>query len=142
MNVAHRPILIADSICKHYSEKDGVPITYVCTTEQSYGKPLVDIFYRETPHPKFGNRYFYVYHVGETVYICNADWVESLDFCMIEHEGWWHYSQHTHDFHVVGPYAIDGGRSYGRILGSIRGMPRSCYASVRDGKFYVTSDFV
>jgi len=38
--------------------------------------------------------------------------------------------------------ALDGGRSYGRVLGSTEGMPRSCYASVKDGKFYVTFDFV
>jgi len=136
MNIAHRPVLLANSICKHYSKKDGVPITYVCTTEQSRGKPLVDIFYRETPHPEFGNRYFGIYHVGETAYICNADWVEDLDFCMIDYNGQWHYSQWVHDFNKVGPYAIDGGREYSRVLGGPDGMPKSCYMWVRDGEFY------
>jgi len=142
MNVSHRPTLDVDSVCEHYSKKDGVPIKYVCTTEQSRSKPLVDIFYRETPHPEFDNNYFGLYQGLDGLMICNADWVEDLDFCMIYHDGQWHYSQYTHDFHVVGPYAIDGGRCYGRILGSTEGMPKSCYAGVKDGKFYVTSDFV
>jgi len=151
MNVSHRPTLDTKSVCEHYSERDGVSITYVCTTEQCRHSPLYDIFYRGTPHPEFGNRYFGLYKGSvasvspdhsNVLMIGNADWVEGLDFCMIYHDGQWHYSQYTHDFHVVGTYAIDGGRSYGRVLGSTEGMPKSCYAGVKDGKFYITSDFV
>jgi len=142
VKIKHRPTLDVDSVCEHYSQKDGVPITYVCTTEQNRHSPLYDIFYREIPHPEFGNKYFGLYQGLDGLMICNADWVEDLEFCMIYQDGQWHYSRYTHDFHVVGPYAIDGGRSYGRVLGSTEGMPKSCYASVKDGKFYVTSDFV
>jgi len=137
VNIAHRPVLIVDEICEHYSKKDGVPIKYVCTTEHKrYSALLWDIFYRSTPHPTFGNKYFgLTVRPDGQVYIQDCGWVEELEFCMIEHEDWWHYSQYTHDFHQVGPYAIDGGREYGRILGGSDGMPESCYMRVKDGEF-------
>jgi hypothetical protein len=139
MNINHRPQFPVEHICEHYSVKDGVPVKYVCTTETDRYSDLYDIFYRDTPHPKFGNRYFGIYcpqdRIIAPIIITNADWVESLDFTMIEHEGQWHYSQYTHDFHAVGPYYIDGGRSCGRIVGSSEGMPESKVFIVRDGEF-------
>jgi hypothetical protein len=136
MNINHRPQFDTKAVCEHYSVKDGVPIKYVCTTETDRCLDLYDVFYRDTPHPVFGNRYFGLtnsLHFG--VMIGNADWIESLDFTMIEHEGQWHYSQYTHDFHAVGPYYIDGGRAYDRVVGSSEGMPESKVFIVRYGEF-------
>jgi hypothetical protein len=32
MNIHHRPILDTKRVCELYSAKDGVPVTYVCTS--------------------------------------------------------------------------------------------------------------
>ena len=131
----HRPIHKVEEVCKHYSEKDGVDIKYVCTTDMKASDSPADIFYRETPHPEFGNRYFglwYDHHRGHD-YIFNADLVEDLEFGMIEHEGEYYYSQSHHDFvSVTEKKFIDGGREYYRYsTDSITVM------KVRDGEFYV-----
>jgi hypothetical protein len=60
--VMHNPLFDTDKVCKHYSEKDGVPIKYVCTSALGDEAQAMDIFYRDTPHPEFGNRYFGLYH--------------------------------------------------------------------------------
>ena len=84
MNISHKPISDTDKVAKRYSEKDGVEVKYVCTTE--FGKkPVSDIFFRKTPHPTFGNRYFGLYHdhlIGKT-FICNADAIDGHIFGMI-----------------------------------------------------------
>ena len=43
-----------------FEKKDNCKIIYVLSTEHPNGKPdhVYDIFYRETPHPKFENYYF------------------------------------------------------------------------------------
>jgi hypothetical protein len=56
--IKHEPQFDTDKICKIYSEKDGVPIKYVCTSALGDEAQAMDIFYRDTPHPKFGNKYF------------------------------------------------------------------------------------
>ena len=115
MNIKHDPITNTDVICEHYSKKDGVPVKYVCTTDfgGSYDD-ATDIFYRETPHPEFGNRYFGIRVYGGEIYISNADQVEDLTFGMVENdEGNLEYSQYRHDYKSFkNGNMIDGGRSY------------------------------
>ena len=98
-----------------YSEKDGVDVKYVCTTDLRASDVPVDVFYRSTPHPEFGNRYFGLYHdhVRGHIMITNADVVEELEFGMIEVDGTYYYSQSHHDYKVVAEgKMIDGGRMY------------------------------
>lgn len=136
MEVFHKPLTDVSKICEHYSRKDGVPISYVCTTEKSRGTPTVDIFYRDTPHPDFGNNYFGIYFTVDIPCICNADWVEDLQFGMIKYEGVWYYSRYTHDFLTVGPCSIDGGRSYSKVsYDTSFGMPLTRAFEVRSGEF-------
>ena len=119
-------------IIEHYEEKDGVDITYVCTTDLRASDVPVDVFYRSTPHPDFGNRYFGLYHDhyrGHTM-ITNADVVEELEFGMIEVGGKYYYSQSHHDYKsfVDGEF-IDGGRQY------VRSSHGTVMMRVINGKF-------
>ena len=113
--VIHEPIFKTDTIAKHYSKKDGVDVHYVCTSALGGEAQAMDIFYRDTPHPQFGNRYFGLYHANDDVMITNADRIESVEFAMIkDSEGNFHYSAHRHDYKVVEDKMIDGGRAYVR----------------------------
>ena len=124
MKINHDPIFDTDKIAKTYSEKDGVPVSYVCTTDLGVSDRPLDIFYRSTPHPKFHNRYFGIYNKNFGIYresnyeggliITNADGVESYEF--------------GHDYQEVDGKAVDGGRVY------IRGNGFEIYTIV-DGKF-------
>jgi len=141
MNIHHRPLFDTDKICEHYSEKDGVPITYVCTTSLGGGTSSSDIFYRSTPHPDFGNRYFGITQLdfgsdedSRVLGIHNADKIEELEFdCIFDGEQY-HYSQHRWDFFSTKVGAIDGGRAYTRILGTDTGLPKVTTFVVRNGK--------
>jgi len=139
MNIHHRPIFDTKRVEEHYSEKDGVPVKYVCTSAPNeYANYAADIFYRETPHPEFGNRYFGLYRNPDpasdgTIMITNADMIEELEFGMIQSAGQLHYSQHRHDFYSVGNICIDGGRAYFRRLGDMT-IP-SRWFKVKDGEF-------
>jgi hypothetical protein len=138
MNIHHRPILDTKRVCELYSAKDGVPVTYVCTSALGSEEWAMDIFYRETPHPEFGNRYFGLYHNPSfssdgTIMITNADKIESVEFGMKEHNEEWHYSRHRHDFYTIGDVSLDGGRAYFRCVGNV-GSPTK-WLEVKDGKF-------
>lgn len=138
MNIVnHRPQYDVEAVCKDYSEKDGVPVKYVCTTDIRASDAPADIFYRETPHPEFGNRYFGLYYDnyrGHT-YIFGADMVEDLEFGMIEHEGGYYYSQSHHDFvSVAEGKIIDGGRAY------VRASSPTVMMKIKNGEFYVEDD--
>jgi hypothetical protein len=145
MNVHHRPLFDTQKACELYSEKDGVPVTYVCTSSLDEGTVPVDVFYRETPHPEFGNRYFGLYWSSNglrnelQMMITNADRIEDLTFDMIEVNGQWHYSQHRHDFYSVGGTSIDGGRAYIRLVGDIH-VPRTTL-KVWNGEFVMVPVF-
>lgn len=119
MNIKHKPILKIKWAEEHYSKQDGVPVQYVCTTELDYDGPVYDIFFRDTPHPTFGNRYFGLTYdsIRECAWIRNADKIEELDFGMIEHDLEWYYSQFRHDYIALGQKVIDGGRAYVRGSG-------------------------
>jgi len=142
MNINHRPISDTKLLEKHYSEKDGVPVSYVCTSAPNLSATYAaDIFYRETPHPEFGNRYFGLYYnMRDTratqkpqIMITNCDTIESLEFGMLEGANGWEYSQHRHDYHVVGDSAIDGGRSYIKRAGNLQTPIKYMY--IKNGKF-------
>jgi hypothetical protein len=114
MKIEHNPHFDVGIITEHYSKKDGEPVHYVCTTDLNASDVPVDVYYRATPHPQFGNRYFGLYHdhVRGHMMITNADIVESLEFGMIRVDGKYYYSQSHHDYKVVGDKMIDGGRAY------------------------------
>jgi hypothetical protein len=116
--VMHSPLFDTDKVCELYSKKGGVPITYVCTSALDDGAQAMDIFYRETPHPQFGNRYFGLYHNGNLM-IANADRIESVEFGLVEDdEDGLQYSAHRHDYKMFeNGNMIDGGRSYIRSSG-------------------------
>ena len=138
MNIKHHPLFDTARVEKLYSEKDGVTVKYICTSAIGSEAQAMDIFYRETPHPEFGNRYFGLYrnqHFASdgTVMITNADKIEEAEFGMIEGTEGWEYSQHRHDFRSVGDCAVDGGRSYFRRVGDLS-VPTK-YMKIVDGEF-------
>jgi len=137
MKIHHRPIFNIEKAEKLYTEKDDVPVKYVCTSALGGQSFAVDVFYRETPHPKFGNHYFGLYRNPYAndleIMITNADVIEELEFGMKEHNGEWHYSQHRHDFYTVGDVSLDGGRAYFRCVGDVRTPTK--FLKVKDGEF-------
>jgi hypothetical protein len=141
MNINHRPILDTKRVCELYSAKDGVPVKYVCTSAPNkHADYAADIFYRETPHPDFGNRYFALYRNPSfssdvEIMITNADMIEDFEFGMVVgDDGMTYYSQHRHDFcSFENGNMIDGGRSYSRSSGVVT------YYKVVNGEFVENS---
>lgn len=133
MTIKHYPINNVNKIIELYEEKDGVPIHYVCTTDITISDVPVDVFFRETPHPEFGNRYFGLYQDPYTgkLMITNAEIVETFEFGMVVNDdGDWEYSQSHHDYKQFKNGAmIDGGREYIRSSGH-----HSVY-KLKDGEF-------
>ena len=138
MKIKHFPITNTDKVCYVYSAKDGVPINYVCTTDLNSDDSPADIFYRETPHPDFGNRYFALRVRDNKAYISNADAIELLTFGMVQDdEGDLQYSQFHHDYKGFGNgNMIDGGRNYTRSSGKV------VYYVVRDGELTTQDNVV
>ena len=131
MNIKHYPLFNIKKAEALYTEKDGVEVKYVCTTDLRNSDIPADIFYRETPHPQFGNYYFGILRHNNQTMITNADIVESFEFSMIEDaDGKYYYSQSHHDYKVVGDKMIDGGRAYIRSSGGTTSM------RIKSGKFY------
>jgi hypothetical protein len=114
MNIKHYPMFPIDKIEKHYSDKDGVPVWYVCTTELYVDDQPLDIYYRATPHPEFGNKYFGLRYDNDNLLICNADKVEGIYFGMVINDDTeLEYSSYRHDFKKFkNGNMIDGGRAY------------------------------
>jgi hypothetical protein len=131
--IKHFPITKTDKVCSIYSAKDGVPINYVCTTDFNRSDAPVDIFYRQTPHPEFGNKYFGIGidHEDGSFIIFNADKVENLTFGMVEDDnGDLQYSRSHHEYKSFNNgNMIDGGRQY------IRSSLNSKIYVVRNGEF-------
>jgi len=118
MDIKHPKIFDTDTVESHYTEKDGVPVKYVCTTDLKVSDVPADIFYRDTPHPEFGNRYFGLLWCEKQVLITNADMVEDFEFGMIkDNDNKWFYSSSHHDCIFVDGKMIDGGRAYIRSTG-------------------------
>lgn len=133
MNIKHSPILDTKRVCELYSEKDGVEVKYVCTSAIGSESSAGDIFFRETPHPEFGNRYFSLTHNGKNLMIGNADKIEEAEFGMVEGPNGWEYSQHRHDYRQVGNCAVDGGRAYFKRVGDLSAPVK--YMKIVNGKF-------
>jgi len=134
MNIMHRPLFDVEATIKHYTEKDGVPIKYVCTSALDFGTNPADVYYRATRHPEYGNHYFGLFYGYKyQIMITNADGIEGLEFDMLEINGKLHYSRDRHDFHTVGDVSIDGGRAYFRLVGNINYPSKKLI--VRDGEF-------
>ena len=117
MNIVHRPRNDIKALEKWLKDRDGVNVKYLCTTELPGYRGLNDIFYRRTPHPKFGNKYVGIYIDNDRQYIFDADLIEKQEFGMIEHNSEWFYSSYRHDFISKGKKSIDGGRDYTRGFG-------------------------
>ena len=128
--IKHDNIFKTDAMAEHYSKKDGVEVKYVCTSALGGETMAMDIFYRDTPHPEFGNRYFGLFiDQQDRVMITNADRIEGAEFAMIEDsDGNLHYSAHRHDCKIIGDKMIDGGRAYIRSSGDV------VLYKVRDGE--------
>jgi hypothetical protein len=133
MNIKHSPKFDIHAIEQFYTEKDGVEVKYVCTSAIGSESSAGDIFYRATPHPEFGNRYFSLTHNGKNLMVGNADKIEEAEFGMVEGPAGWEYSQHRHDYRQVGNCAVDGGRSYFRRVGDLSAPAK--YMKIVDGKF-------
>jgi hypothetical protein len=105
--IKHEPLFDTDNICEHYTEKDGVPVTYVCTSALRGEAQAMDIFYRETPHPEFGNRYFGLFRdaFNDNLMITNADKIEQAEFGLVEDDDG-DYKRFENG------NMIDGGRAY------------------------------
>ena len=133
MNIKHEPLFDVAKVTEHYTEKDGVEVNYVCTTDLRASDTPVDVYYRETPHPEFGNRYFGLYydHMRDHMMITNADVVETFEFGMVENDaGELQYSVSHHDYRAFeNGNMIDGGRAY------IRSSGGAVVMRVIDGKF-------
>lgn len=136
--IKHFPVTNTEFVANHYSEKDGVPIKYVCTTDFSASDRPVDIFYRETSHPQFGNKYFGIApdYESDNFIIFNADKVEDFTFGMVEDDdGNMQYSRSHHDYKSFkNGNMIDGGRQY------IRSSLNSKVYVVRDGNMIPVAD--
>jgi len=135
MNIKHDPIFNIKKLEEIYSKKDGVLVKYVCTSELVNRDVPMDIFYRETPHPEFGNKYFAIFLKPgtDTIMITDADKIEDLEFGMIDVDGEWIYSRYHHEniMHTdsAGNHKhIDGGRQYARGWGYE-------FFEVKDGEF-------
>lgn len=139
MKIDHRPFLDTKKIEEFYTHKDGEKVTYVCTSAINQHDAIsADIFFRETPHPEFGNRYFGLYRetMNGTLMITNADKIENLLFEMIDIDGTLYYSRDRHDFYTMpNGVAIDGGRSYLRLIGDGVGNLNVRNFNIVDGQF-------
>jgi len=120
MDIKHPTLFDKDRVIEIYEKKDGVPIKYVCTTDLRSSDVPADIFYRDSPHPEFGNRYFGLFRhpIDQHLLITNADMVEDFEFGMIkDSDDNWYYSSSHHDCIFIEDKMIDGGRQYIRSTG-------------------------
>lgn len=123
MDIKHPSLFDTARVEELYTQKDGVEVKYVCTSDLKASDRPMDIFYRDTPHPEFGNKYFGLFRNPDpasdgTVMITNADKVEEYEFGMIkDKDDKWYYSSAHHDCLFIDGKMIDGGRAYIRSTG-------------------------
>ena len=137
MKILHNPQFNTEKVTEHYTKKDGVPVRYVCTTDLDESDKPIDIYYRDTPHPDFGNYYFGLFADGDRMMICKADTVEKYNFGLLgkEDSDEWVYSQSHHDFVETDSGYIDGGRVYIKRGGEDLDNQKHVVAKVVDGEF-------
>ena len=98
MDIKHPSLFDTARVEELYTQKDGVEVKYVCTSDLKASDVPMDIFYRDTPHPEFGNKYFGLFRNPDpasdgTLMITNADKVEEYEFGMIkDKDDKWYYS--------------------------------------------------
>jgi len=121
MNIKHKPQFNIEKVTAHYTKKDGVPVHYVCTSDLDESNKVLDIYYRDTPHPEYNNYYFGLYADEDNrMMICKADSIEKLNFGMIsDSKKEWVYSRSHHDYVTTETGFIDGGRKYIRRGGDL-----------------------
>lgn len=123
MDIKHPSLFDTARVEELYTQKDGVEVKYVCTSDLKASDVPMDIFYRDTPHPEFGNKYFGLFRNPDpasdgTLMITNADKVEEYEFGMIkDKDDKWYYSSAHHDCLFIDGKMIDGGRAYIRSTG-------------------------
>jgi hypothetical protein len=137
MNIKHRPQFDVEKITAHYTKKDEYPVHYVCTTALDESNKILDIYYRDTPHPVWNTHYLGLYeHKDGTMMIVKADSVEKYNFGMISDNATeeWMYSQSVQDECKTDTGFISGGRQYIR-RGWFDGVQDYIVYKVVDGKF-------
>ena len=143
IEINHAPNFDVDKVIEHYKEKDGVDIRYVCTSDLKASDVPCDIFFRDTPHPEFGNRYFGLFYdqVRDAVMITDADIIDGQEFAMIQaNDGSWYYSSCHHDNVMIDDKQIDGGRAYHRGYGFELFLLKDGEFERVDGNYYYTND--
>lgn len=137
MKIKHYPTFDTKKAEELYSERDGVHIKYVCSSALGSEAVSRDIFYRETPHPQFNNKYFGLFYhpVLKQLMISSADAIEDVEFSMVKCDDQWEYSRHRHDFRTLSNgVSIDGGRAYCRLVGDLGDIEQKTFKIV-DGEF-------
>lgn len=146
--IIHEPQFDGIAIAQYYSEKErketgvAVDIKYVCSTALDAGTVSMDIFYRNIPHPQYGNRYFGLFYDKTRpggLFIANADIVETLEFAMVEDDdGNLQYSRARHDFkQFKNGNMIDGGRAYHRS--SVGMNKKVAIYNVKNGEMVISA---
>ena len=137
MNIKHKPQFNIEKVTAHYTKKDGVPVHYVCTSDLDESNKVLDIYYRDTPHPEYNNYYFGLYaDEDDRMMICKADTIEKYNFGLIAEatSDEWVYSRSQHNRVEIDSGYIDGGRKYIKRGGDLD-TQKHIVAKVLDGEF-------
>ena len=137
MNIKHKPQFNIEKVTAHYTKKDGVPVHYVCTSDLDESNKVLDIYYRDTPHPEYNNYYFGLYADEDNrMMICKADTIEKYNFGLIAEatSDEWVYSRSQHNRVEIDSGYIDGGRKYIKRGGDLD-TQKHIVAKVLDGEF-------
>lgn len=141
MNIKHKPQFDVEKITTHYTKKDEYPVHYVCTTALDESNKILDIYYRDSPHPVWNTYYFGLYeHKDGRMMIVKADSIEKCNFGMISDNTTeeWVYSQSIEDESKTDTGFISGGRQYISRGGNLETQDH-IVCKVLDGEF-VTGD--
>tara|TARA_B110000305_G_scaffold114180_1_gene128443 strand:- start:546 stop:989 length:444 start_codon:yes stop_codon:yes gene_type:complete len=113
MEIQHTTVTQIDKIIETYKRTEGTDIVYVCTTDLITTDFPNDIFYRDTPHPEFGNQYIGIAVEGDNITVCNADQIVNLHFGIVENdEGLLEYSRSKSEVkEFANGNTISGGRA-------------------------------
>jgi hypothetical protein len=95
-NIIHHPVFETKLISDYYTEKDGVVVLYVCTTELGPDNIPVDIFYRRKKAKGIESRYFGLFYSdqGEAMILEDAARITELEIPMVkDDDGNYRYSR-------------------------------------------------